>query len=167
MSSIISVTAHRARCHRRTCQAWQRLDGSPGVDPPACRTISWCWESRIRPLWTTLLKAESDLGFDASMAAMRPADVLRTTAHIAKRVVDTPSLILEDGSTSLKFSLNWCLAAKNLQVHALFTWLLTADCPIKLITGQPFSLGGLLGNRFSDSPRGSLWNSELQRNRVF
>ena len=39
---------------------------------------------------STLLKAESDLGFDVSMAAMRPADVLRTTAHIAEESTGYP-----------------------------------------------------------------------------
>ena len=33
---------------------------------------------------STLSKVESDLGFDKGMAAMRPEDVLRSTAHIAE-----------------------------------------------------------------------------------
>ena len=33
---------------------------------------------------STLIKAENDLGFDKGMAAMRPADVLRSTAYIAE-----------------------------------------------------------------------------------
>ena len=55
---------------------------------------------------STLFKAESDLGFDASMAAMRPADVLRSTAHIAEESTGYPSPILEDGSRSPRFFLN-------------------------------------------------------------
>ena len=39
---------------------------------------------------STLFKAESDLGFDVGMAAMRPADVLRSTAHIAEESTGYP-----------------------------------------------------------------------------
>ena len=41
-------------------------------------------------LESTLIKVESDLGFDKGMAAMRPADVLRSTAHIAEDSMGYP-----------------------------------------------------------------------------
>ena len=40
---------------------------------------------------STLSKVESDLGFDEGMAAMRPEDVLRSTAHIAEDSTGYPS----------------------------------------------------------------------------
>ena len=70
---------------------------------------------------STLLKAESDLGFDASMAAMRPADVLRTTAHIAEESSGYP---FSDPGGRVDFTQilsQLVLAAKNLQMHALLT----------------------------------------------
>ena len=41
---------------------------------------------------STLFKAESDLGFDVGMAAMHPADVLRSTAHIAEESTGYPPM---------------------------------------------------------------------------
>ena len=40
---------------------------------------------------STLFKVESVLGFDEGMAAMRPADVLRSTAHISEDSTGYPS----------------------------------------------------------------------------
>ena len=46
------------------------------------------WRAGFDQLESTLIKVESDLGFDKGVAAMRPANVLRSTAHIAEDSTD-------------------------------------------------------------------------------
>ena len=53
---------------------------------------------------STLSKVEGDLDFDKGMAAMRPEDVLRSTAHIAEDSTGSPTL--GDGYCSLRSFLN-------------------------------------------------------------
>ena len=102
MSSVISVTAPTELGATvelaKPDKEW--MDLQAWTLPPAAQSLD-ARRAEFDRCESTLLKAESDLGFDVSMAAMRPADVLRTTAHIAE------SLILEDGSSSLRFFLNW------------------------------------------------------------
>ena len=64
--------------------------------------------------------------------------------------MDTPS-DPGDGLISLKFSLNW--SRRQEFADARTVYLIVADCPIKLITGQPFSFGGLLEQIFRATQR--------------
>ena len=85
MSSVISVTAPTelgaTEEIAKPDKEW--MDLQAWTLPPAAQSLD-ARRVEFDRCESTLLKAESDLGFDASMAAMRPADVLRTTAHIAE-----------------------------------------------------------------------------------
>ena len=85
MSSVISVTAPTELGATvelaKPDKEW--MDLQAWTLPPAAQSLD-ARRVEFDRCESTLLKAESDLGFDASMAAMRPADVLRTTAHIAE-----------------------------------------------------------------------------------
>ena len=83
------------------------------------------------------------------MAAMRPADVLRTTALISEESSGYP---FSDPGGWVDFIqiLSQLVSRRQEFADARTVYLIVESrLPIKLITGQPSSLGGLLGNRFS------------------
>ena len=69
----------------------------------------------------------------------RPADVLQTTAHVAEESIGYPFSDPEGRSSSLTFFQ---------LVSPPPVYLIVDSRLIKLITGQPFSLGGFLDSRF-------------------
>ena len=85
MSSVISVTAPTELGATvelaKPDKEW--MDLQSWTLPPAAQSLD-ARRAEFDRCESTLLKAESELGFDVSMADMRPADVLRTTAHIAE-----------------------------------------------------------------------------------
>ena len=91
MSSVISVTAPTELGASvelaKPDKEW--MDLQSWTLPPAAQSLD-ARRAEFDRCESTLLKAESDLGFDVSMAAMRPADVLRTTAHIAEESIGYP-----------------------------------------------------------------------------
>ena len=89
MSSVISVTPTELGASvelAKPDKEWMNLQS--WTLPPDVQSLDA--RSEFDRCESTLLKAESDLGFDVGMAAMRPADVLRSTAHIAEESTGYP-----------------------------------------------------------------------------
>ena len=85
MSSVMSVTAptdlDASVELAKPDKEW--MDMQSWTRPPDIQSLD-ARRSEFDRCESTLLKAKSDLGFDVDMVAMRPADVLRSTAHIAE-----------------------------------------------------------------------------------
>ena len=94
MSSVMSVTdptdLDASMEIAKPDEGW--MDLQSWTLPPDVQSLD-ARRSEFDRCESTLFKAESDLGFDAGMAAMRPADVLRSTestAHIAEESTGYP-----------------------------------------------------------------------------
>ena len=91
MSSVMSVTdptdLDASMEIAKPDEGW--MDLQSWTLPPDVQSLD-ARRSEFDRCESTLFKAESDLGFDVGMAAMRPADVLRSTAHIAEESTGYP-----------------------------------------------------------------------------